>query len=162
MKEKFLLVLAVVLILIGITKPNLSLISNNSNKIDIMELSEPIDSNILKESKEVVSLIKSYKNISKNDFKKLRDLMLDLSILIKLDGEDKVITNTDEIRQANSLAGVMLKLDMKDKYKDLAKETHDVIVAAVGDDNIPLSDDLRTKGVDGFNALAWAFNEGSK
>ena len=73
-----------------------------------------------------------------------------------------VIKNTEEIRQANSLAGTMLRLDIKGKYPNLAKEATEVIVASIGDDNINLSPELRTKAADGFNALAWAYNEASK
>ena len=101
-------------------------------------------------------------NGSKRDFKKLRDLYIDLAKLVELDGEDEVVKSTEDIRQANSLAGVMLRLDIKGKYPDLAKEIKEVIVAAIGDDQIPLSKELRPKAVDGFNALAWAMNEGSK
>ena len=35
-------------------------------------------------------------------------------------------------------------------------------MSAVGDDVIVLSKELRAKAVEGFNALAWACNEGSK
>lgn len=129
--------------------------------VDVMELPEPSDPNVKKEADEVVVLVKSYSG-SKSDFKKLRDLMLDLGRLVELDDEDQVIKNTDEIRQANSLAGVMLRMDMKNKYKGLSKESQDVVIAAIGDDNVSLSKELRPKAVDGFNALAWAYNEGSK
>jgi hypothetical protein len=82
--------------------------------------------------------------------------------LVELDDEEMVIKSTEEIRQANSLAGVMLRLDIKGKYPNLAKETKEVIVNLIGDDQILLSKELRTKAVEGFNTLAWAFNEGSK
>ena len=93
---------------------------------------------------------------------RLRDLYLDLAQLITLDGDDLVIKNTEEIRQANSLAGVMLRLDIKGKYTDLASTCNDLIVTAIGDDNINLSPELRTKAVEAFKALAWGCNEGSK
>jgi hypothetical protein len=56
----------------------------------------------------------------------------------------------------------MLKLDIKGKYPNLAKESKEVVVASIGDDKILLSKELRVKAVEGLNALAWAFNEGSK
>jgi hypothetical protein len=56
----------------------------------------------------------------------------------------------------------MLRLDIKGKYPNLAKEAKEVVVAAIGDDQIPLSKELRVKAVEGLNALAWAFNMGSK
>jgi len=162
-QKNLLLALAGLLIVVGLLKPDLSNIfkPESSVVIDVLELSEPTDQNIKKEADEVVALLKST-NGSKRDFKKLRDLYLDLARLVELDGEDEVVKSTEEIRQANSLAGVMLRLDIKGKYPDLAKETKEVVVAAIGDDQILLSKELRTKAVDGFNALAWAMNEGSK
>jgi hypothetical protein len=85
-----------------------------------------------------------------------------MATLISLDGEDLVIRNTEEIRQANSLSGLMLKLDMKGKYPDLANAAKDLIVTAVGDDNVDLDKELRNNAVLGFKALAWACNEGAK
>ena len=99
---------------------------------------------------------------AKSDAKRLRDLYLDLAKLVELDGENEVVKSTEEIRQANSLAGVMLRLDIKGKYPDLAKEAKEVVVAAIGDDQILLSKELRAKAVEGLNALAWACNLGSK
>jgi hypothetical protein len=163
MNKNIILVLAALLILLGLsTKFNItSLVPKNPNAIDVMQLTEPSDPNVKKEANDIVVLLKSAGG-SKIDFKKLRDLSLDLGRLVQLDGEDLVIKNTEEIRQANSLAGVMLKLDIKGKYPNLAKEAFEVIVASIGDDNIPLSPELRTKAVDGFNSLAWAYNEASK
>jgi hypothetical protein len=37
-----------------------------------------------------------------------------------------------------------------------------MIVSVVGDDQIPLTTELRAKAIDSFMALAWACNEGSK
>lgn len=163
MNQKTLLVIAGLLILLGITKVDLGgLIKvNNPTTVDVMELSAPTDDNIKKEAEDVIDLLKRSGG-SKNDFKKLRDLTLDIGRLVELDGEDLVIKNTDEIRQANSIAGVMLRLDIKGKYANLPKEAKEVIVASIGDDNINLTPDLRVKAVEGFNALAWAYNEASK
>lgn len=163
MNQKVILVIAGLLILLGLTKVDLGGLGqvNRPVSIDVLELSEPSDENVKKEARDVIDLLKKSGG-DKNDFRKLRDLSLDLGRLIQLDGDDTVIKNTDEIRQANSIAGPMLKLDIKGKYPNLAKEAKEVIVAAIGDDNIVLSPELRVKGVDGFNALAWAYNEGSK
>jgi hypothetical protein len=162
MNKNIVLILAGLLILLSLSnKFNLIKLSPNSPVVDVMELVEPTDPNVKKEADDVVSLLKN-SNGSKGDFRKLRDLSLDLGRLVQLDGEDLVIKNTEEIRQANSLAGVMLKLDIKGKYPNLAKEAKEVIVASIGDDNIPLTSELRTKAVDGFNSLAWAYNEATK
>jgi len=161
MNNKLLLTIALLLIVVGVFKPDLNIINSRPVSIDILELSTPADEKVKKEANDVVDILKSSGG-SKSDFKRLRDLSIDLGRLVQLDEEDLVITNTNEIRQANSLAGPMLKLDIKGKYPNLAKEAKEVIVAAIGDDDIVLSPDLRAKAVDGFNALAWAYNEASK
>lgn len=157
-----LLLLAGLLIVVGLAKPDFNNLLNPKPTvaIDVLELSIPSDEAVLKEARDVLDLVKN--NMSKQEARKLRDLYLDIGQLIKLDGEDEVVKNTEEIRQVNSIAGPMLKLDIKGKYPNLAKEAKEVIVAAIGDDNIVLSTELRAKGVDGFNALAWAYNEASK
>lgn len=165
MNNKLLLIVAGLLILLGVTKVNLGglnpFVNNRPAAVDVLELVTPSDENVKKEAQDVIDLLKK-SNGSKNDFKRLRDLTLDLGRLVELDGEDLVIKNTDEIRQANSIAGVMLRLDIKGKYPNLAKEAKEVIIASIGDDNIPLTPELRSKAVNGFNALAWAYNEASK
>ena len=161
--KNLLLGLAGLLIVIGLLKPDLSnLLSMPSRpkSIDVLELPTPSDELVKKEAEEVVVLVKDAG--IKSEAKKLRDLYLDLAKLVELDDEEQVIKTTEEIRQANSLAGVMLRLDIKGKYANLAKEAKEVVVAAIGDDHIILSKELRTKAVEGLNALAWAFNEGSK
>jgi hypothetical protein len=161
MNKNIVLVLAGLLILFSLSsKFNLVNLSPNSPKVDVMELVEPTDPNVKKEADDVVSVLKE--SGAKGDAKRLRDLYLDLAKLVELDGENEVVRSTEEIRQANSLAGVMLRLDIKGKYPDLAKEAKEVIVASIGDDKILLSKELRAKAVDGFNALAWACNLGAK
>lgn len=156
------LVVAGLLILLGLTKfdlSNLNVFPSRPAVVDNLELPKPTDENILKEAQDVIEIARK---MPKEEAKRLRDLYLDIRQLIKLDGEDEVIKNTEEIRQANSIAGPMLKLDIKGKYSDLAKELKEVIIAAIGDDEIVLSPELRSKALDGFDALAWALNEGSK
>lgn len=157
-----LLVVAGLLIVIGLTKFDMSTFlpnrpSSNNDRVVTM----PKDPAILKESRDVLKVVHD-QNVSKADARRLRDLMLDMKQLISLDGEDEVIKGTEEIRQANSLAGVMLRMDIKGKYADLAKECKDVIVAAIGDDQMVLSPELRSKALDGFDGIAWALDEGSK
>jgi hypothetical protein len=157
------LVVAGLLILIGLTKFDLSgfsILPNRPNVVDVLELPEPTDPAVKKEADDVVVVLKE--SGAKADAKRLRDLYLDLAKLVELDGEDEVVKNTEEIRQANSLAGVMLRLDIKGKYPNLAKEAKEVVVASIGDDQILLSKELRVKAVEGLNALAWACNQGSK
>jgi hypothetical protein len=161
-QKNILLGLAALLIVVGLLKPEFSNIlgPNKPVSVDVLELPEPTDEIVKKEADDVVTLLKEAG--AKNDAKRLRDLYIDLAKLVELDGEDEVIKSTEEIRQANSLAGVMLRLDMKGKYPNLAKEAKEVVVTAIGDDQILLSKELRVKAVEGLNALAWACNIGSK
>ena len=161
-QKNILLGLAALLIVVGLLKPEFSNIlgPNRPAVVDVLELPEPTDLVVKKEADDVVVLLKEAG--AKGDAKRLRDLYIDLSKLVELDGENEVIKNTEEIRQANSLAGIMLKLDMKGKYPNLAKEAKEVVVASIGDDQILLSKELRAKAVEGLNALAWACNTGSK
>ena len=141
MNNKVILILASLLIVLGLIQPNLSNwgLSKKPVSIDVLELPVPVDENVKKEADDVVSLLKDSGSSVKADAKRLRDLYLDLAKLVELDGEEEVIKNTEEIRQANSLAGPMLRLDIKGKYPDLAKEAKEVVVAAIGDDQIILS-----------------------
>ena len=160
-EKKILLALGGLLIVLGLFKPEFSnILKPRPSVVDVLELPEPTDEAVKKEADDVVALLKEVG--AKSDARRLRDLYLDLAKLVEIDGEDEVIKSTEEIRQANSLAGVMLKLDIKGKYPNLAKEAKEVVVAAIGDDQILLSKELRAKAVEGLNALAWACNLGSK
>ena len=66
------------------------------------------------------------------------------------------------IREVNSVAGKMLRLDIKDKYPNLAELAKDLVVTNIGDDDVILDEELRLKAVEAFRALSWAFWEGSK
>jgi hypothetical protein len=163
MNKNIILIIGLLLIGIGLLKPNISnIFTNKTVVIDVLELPAPTDEKIRKEANDIVDIFKNSGAASKPEAKRLRDLYLDLAKLVALDEENEVITKTEEIRQANSLAGVMLRLDIKDKYSNLAKEAKEVVVAFIGDDDITLSKDLRIKAVDALNTLAWACNEGSK
>lgn len=162
MNKKVLLIIGGLLILIGLVKPDLSKLFNLNKTVDnasVVKLEEPSDANIKKECEDVIKILSSGDS---KDAIRLRDLYLDISKLIELDGEDLVIKNTEEIRQANALAGNMLRLDIKNKYENLATEAKEVIVSVIGDDNISLSPEIRQQAVMSFRYLAWACNEGSK
>lgn len=157
--KKLGLFIAGLLILIGVLKPDLSWITipNNNSVVTEITVEAPTDPVVLEKSQIV---LQAAKTMSRIDSIRLRDLYLDIATLVELDGEDLVIKNTEEIRQANSLSGVMLKLDIKGKYANLPAITKDVVVSAIGDDNVNLDADLRSKAAGGFRALAWAFNGG--
>lgn len=159
MKDKILFIVGSLLILFALTKTNLSeLFVVNTIPYNI----EVIDNDSQKLVESVISCLKNGSSDRKYDGKKLASLYNDIAILISLDNENEIIKNTEEIRQANSISGLMLKLDIKDKYPKLAEECNKYLVSVIGDDNVSLDKDLRSKAVSAFKNLAWAFNESSK
>lgn len=161
--KNLVLLLATILIIIGLFKPDFASIINTSptNNVSTVVVSKPSNIELLDECQDVVNALKKNSD-RKYDGLRLASLYNDLATLISLDNEDMVVKNTEEVRQANKLAGVMLKLDIKGKYPELAKATNAVIVASLGDDSLMLDDKLREQAVDGFKALAWACIEGTK
>lgn len=161
--KNLVLLLATILIIIGLFKPDFASIINTSptNNVSTVVVSKPSNIELLDECQDVVNALKKNSD-RKYDGLRLASLYNDLATLISLDNEDMVVKNTEEVRQANKLAGVMLKLDIKGKYPELAKATNSVIVASLGDDSLMLDDKLREQAVDGFKALAWACIEGTK
>lgn len=160
MNKNVILLIAGILIAIGLLKPDLSsLVPVSKPKDTIVFIEAPVDETVKKECEDVAKILKKG---SASDAIRLRDLFLDISKLVELDGEDLVIKTTEEIRQANALAGPMLKLDIKNKYENLANEAKQVIVSSIGDDNVPLTTELRKQAVNAFKHLAWACNEGAK
>lgn len=160
MNNKILLTLAILLIGVGLAKPvNFNWRpGSDHNKPTVIEIVKPTNKDLLDSCLDVIKELKG----GKADAKRLSSLYNDLALLVSLDGEDQVIKTTDEVRQANSLSGIMLRLDIKNKYKGLSSACNNVMVAAIGDDSVLLDKVLRNKAVDGFKALSWACNEASK
>lgn len=157
-----LLILAALLIVIGFFKPDLSNIIGPSPTNDsVIVVEKPSNAEILDECQSVIDALKADSD-RKVDGKRLASLYNDMATLVSLDGEDMVLKNTEEIRQANRLSGAMLRLDIKGKYPKLAKAAESVVVSSIGDDSVVLDSKLRQGAVDGFKALAWACFEGSK
>jgi len=156
------LILAGILIAIGLLKPNFNqLVIPNRVVPNAVEIAAPTDENLFNAANKVIKALSNDAD-RKYDGKRLSELYLDIATLISLDGENVVIKTTEEIGQANALSGIMLKLDIKNKYPELASAAKEVIVAGIGDDNLELNPDLRNKAVESFKALAWACQEGSK
>jgi hypothetical protein len=162
--KTILIALASLLILVGLIKPDFSNWvkpeSSPSNVVNVVDA--PADPVLKEKADLVVKVFLSGQGNRRTDGLRLSGLYHDLATLIELDGENEVVKNTDEIRQANAIAGVMARLDMKGKYPDLAQSTNNVVVAAIGDENAVLSKELRAKAADSFRALSWACREGSK
>lgn len=160
--KNIILVLGILLLGVGFFKPDLSAIFNPTSVVvvDDLKLSKP--SAEFDDSINLIIKALSVNSDRKTDGKRLASLFNDMATLILLDGDDLVIKNTEDIRQANRLAGPMLKMDIKGKYDDLPEASQSLINKAIGDDSVPLTGELRTKASDAFKALAWACNEGSK
>lgn len=167
-QNRLLLTIGIILLGIGILKPDLSNIwpINNTPSVSTTEnyiTTPPLDSVLLKQAQDLIVVLSSFDNSDKKiDFLKLSALYHDLSVLISLDEENMVIKDTASIREANSLSGTMLKLNLKNKYKQLAELNSSLVIAGIGDDDVMLDKDKRTKSVEVFEALSWAYYQGSK
>lgn len=147
------------ILFIGIGLIAFSLLSSNFSfpllGTQSVEIPKPTDPVLL----ELAAPVTSALNGSGEDGEKLANLYNDLATLIEIN--DEIIKNTEEIREANKIAGRMSRLDLKGKYPNLSEAANNMIIKYIGDDNAALSDDLRSKSVSAFRALAWACKEGS-
>ena len=130
--------------------------------VSVVSVESPQDPNLRKDCEVVTQTFLKGSGNLKVDGTKLSNLYSDLAKLISLDGENETIKNTDEIRDANRLAGLLYDLDLKGKYPELSAVATNVIKNYIGDDNVILDKNLRQKAVEAFNGLSWAFYEGSK
>jgi len=160
MNKNVVLVIAACLILFGIFQPDLSWVSPPSDNVVVVEA--PKDPVLLEHAMVVVEVLKNGGNDRKADGKRLSSLYFDLATLIELDGSDQIIKNTEEIRQANQLSGLLLRMNIKGKYTNLSTSSNDLIVSSIGDENMVLSVELRKRAVEAFRALSWACDSGSK
>ena len=163
MNNKTLLIIGGILLVIGLVKPNFNLPFDNPQPVNnIVIVSPPADSELKSKCELVINALRNGSSDRKQDGKRLSELCTDLAVLVGLDEENEVIKTTEEIRQANSLSGLMLRINLKNKYDGLSEAAQSVLVSQIGDDIVPLDQSLRNKAVDAFMGLAWAFNEGSK
>ena len=168
MQNKLLLCIGAILVLIGFLKPDFTSITLPVNvnepacSVENYVTDAPSDDALLEKARAVTSIVQeSDDSTRKSDCLKLSALYADMATLIELD-DDKIIVDTSSIKEANSIAGKMLRLDIKGKYPDLAEAAKDVVDTGIGDDDVLLNPKLRTKAAECFRALSWAFYEGSK
>jgi hypothetical protein len=168
-QNRLLLALGVVLLAVGILKPDLSNIWPIINNTPVIATTEsyvttpPKDAALLEQAKNLVTVLSAFNDPDKKlDFLKLSSLYHDLAILISLDEENMVIKNTASIREANSLSGTMLRLNLKDKYEKLAELNSALVTTGIGNDDVMLDTNQRQKAVEVFEALSWAYYEGSQ
>lgn len=163
MNNKILLIIGGILLFLGLVRPNLNFpINNPIDNNAIVVVTPPADSEVKKLCEPIINALKNGSSNKSKDGRRLSDLYLDLATLIELDGDNEVIKTTEEIRQANSLSGLMLRLNIKGSYPGLSEASQQFISSQIGDDMVTLDSGLRTKAADAFRALAWACNEGSK
>lgn len=167
MKNNVILLIGLVLLAFGFFgnkltwSPSPSVV--NPTTVESYVTDAPADLDLLAKAKEVIQVLDATSNSTKRaECLKLSSLYADIATLIDLDQDDVVITDTAAIRKANSLSGKMLKLNIKDKYPSLAEKTQEVVVAAIGKDDVLLDQNSRSKASEAFRALSWAFYEGSK
>ena len=162
--KKLLLIVGGLLIVFGLFKPDLSSFIHRPQPavVDVVEVSAPVGEGLRNKANVVVEILKNSGSDRKVDGKRLASLYLDLSTLVSLDGDDEVVKTTEDIRQANRLAGTMLKLDIKNKYPKLAEAAKAVIVEAIGDEVSLLNKESRVQAAEGFKALSWACLQGAK
>jgi hypothetical protein len=162
MNNKVLLVIGGILLFLGLVRPDFNLPINRPVNNSIVIVTPPSDSEVRDLCKPVIDALKSGPSSRTKDAQRLSDLYMDLATLIELDGDNEVVKTTEEIRQANSLTGLMLRLNIKGSYSGLGEASQSFIASQIGDDVVTLDNNLRTKSVNAFKALAWACNEGSK
>lgn len=147
-----LLLVGIGLIAFSLLSSGVSISGLGTQSVDIPKPSDPV---LLELADPIIKSL----NGAGEDGRKLASLYNDIATLIEIN--DEVIKNTEEIREANRIAGKMSRLDLKGKYPNLAEAANNMIIKYIGDENAALSDDLRSKSVDAFRALAWACKEGS-
>jgi hypothetical protein len=162
MNNKVLLAIGAVLLFLGLVRPDFNLPINRPVNNSIVIVTPPSDSEVRDLCKPIIDALKNGASSRTKDAQRLSDLYMDLATLIELDGDNEVVKTTEEIRQANSLTGLMLRLNIKGSYPGLGEASQSFIASQIGDDVVTLDNNLRTKSVNAFKALAWACNEGSK
>ena len=164
--SRILLGIATVFIIIGLVKPNLNGLINNDRSVvidNITVISPPQDKELRTKCSLIIDIFRNSNSSSRvKDSKRLSDLYMDLATLIELDGENEVVKTTEEIRQANVLSGMMLRMNIQGKYPGLADAAQTIVISQIGDEAVVLDSELRQKAVNAFRALSWACYEGAK
>lgn len=165
MKNNLILGVGIVLIGVGLFSQYspTDILNNPVTVVENYVVDQPSDNELLKGSKLIVDILQNSDDSTKrSDCLKLSALYSDMATLIELDSYDKVITDTASIREANRLAGKMLRLNIKNKYEGLAEACDTLVITGIGKDDVVLDDHMRNKACEVFRALSWAFYEGSK
>jgi len=165
MNNKPLLILALVLIVIGLSryssinfpvvKPSPVTVPTETLKIDA-----PQDEELKALAENVRDALKSGDDDRSEDGVRLASLYQDMSILIGLD--EDVIKSTGAIAEANSMSARLLKIDLRGKYPGLSEACNKLLMTHISDKSVVIDSTLREKAVEAFQALAWGCLEGAK
>jgi hypothetical protein len=154
--------IGLLLVLIGLVGPQIKNIAVPS-VVSVNTVSQPSDKSLLELSQPIIISLKSGSGFGRAyDASRLSSLYADLATLIELEGDSVCIKNTEEIREANKLSGLMLKMNLQGKYPGLKEACNKLVISTIGEENVVLSAELRAQAVKAFRALAWACQEGSK
>lgn len=165
MNNKLVLIMGLILIVFSYSDINLNDLNLRKNNAPsaVYVIDPPSDEVLLKDCKNIVNILQeSDDSTSRKDYLRLSSLFYDMSVLLELDNEDEVVSSTEDILNANILAGKMLRLNIKGKYPGLAEASEQLLTNQLGEDNVALSEDLRKSAIDSFRGLSWAFYQGSK
>lgn len=164
MNNKLVLIIGLALIAFSYSDIDLNLLPwGNIEPSASYVVDPPSDETLLVDCKNIVGILQQYNgSTSRQDCIKLSSLFYDMSVLLSLDNNDKVISSTEDILNANTLAGKMLGLNIKGKYPGLAEVSEQLLTNSIGKENVTLNEDLRQSAVEAFQGLSWAFYQGSK
>jgi hypothetical protein len=166
MNKNIVLGLGIVLIAVGVFKPDLSnLLPKGGSTVTVpaVLVSEPTDPELLASALKVAEALKGG---DKADALALSGLYSDIAKLVGLEGKEEVVKTTSELVEVNSVAGSLMNLNLKGKYPNLAPAAKELISKAFGGDEgldvSVLNADSRKVAVASFEALAWGCAEGGK
>lgn len=164
MNNKVLIVIALVLILLGLSRHssvNFPVVNPSpETATETLKIEAPQDEELKGLAEGVRDSLKNGDSDRSKDGMRLASLYNDMSILISID--DDIIKNTGAIAEANVLSAKLLQIDLKGKYPGLSEAAEKLFKTYVSDKAVALDDTLRDKAVKAFQALAWGCLEGAK
>lgn len=163
-RDKLLLAIGGLLIFLGVFQPDLNWPSVSPPAVvSTVDVDAPADKELKALAEDVRDcFLNSNDADRKSDALILGSLYNDISKVISLKDSYEIVNTTEVIRQINVLSGAMLDLDIKGKYDGLSAAAEKLVTSVIGNENIAMTDELREKSVEVFQALSWACVEGSK
>ena len=138
--------------IIGVVKNNIPEVSTpdvliSEPQIEYKNVVQPLQQQITKE------------NVTPYDKVQIRDFFLELSKVVQYD--NNLIKTTGQFRKFNITSGGLnfAGLRLQNKYPQLGETVDKVIVNALGQENVPLTQEKRETLWRTLHAIAWAFNQ---